>query len=115
VLNQLRVPEGELDKAYARAIELARGLANDYPDVPGDQDGAAAALGSWSDVLKSRGHWAQARQVLEEGIAYEQKALERYPNSPVYLGHLRSLQQNRAEVLEMLEREGAEKPVPAKK
>jgi serine/threonine protein kinase len=109
VLNQLRVPDGELDKAYARAVELARGLANDYPDVPGDQDSAAAALGSWSDVLRSRGQWPQARQVLEEGIAYEQKALEHYPNSPVYLGHLRSLQQNQAEVVEMLKRADAEK------
>jgi tetratricopeptide (TPR) repeat protein len=88
-LEQLKVPAAELDKVRRRAIELARGMAKDHPEVPDYQGHLGLCLLGWARVLHKRGQSEQALKVLQEALPYQQKALEASPKHPLYLGFVR--------------------------
>jgi tetratricopeptide (TPR) repeat protein len=104
VLRQLDAAPAEIDRVCKKSVDLARGLAHDYPDIPDFQDAAASALGVWSDVLAARGQWDQTRQLLQEAVKFQQKALGSYPNNPAFLLHLLSDYQLLTQALEKLGR-----------
>jgi tetratricopeptide (TPR) repeat protein len=104
VLDRLQVSDEEVDRVRAQAVALARGLAEDYPDVVDYQSGVGAALNNRASALVKRKEWEQACPLLQEAIAFQKKALQSNPKHPVYLEYLANHYSLLAEVLQALKR-----------
>jgi tetratricopeptide (TPR) repeat protein len=108
VLQQLRAPADEVDRAHERAVALSRALETDYPDVAEYQSSLGCALSNWAGPLAERGQRDKALPLLEEALVRQQAALKIYPRNPMYLGFLKIHHALHAEVLEGLGRPQAE-------
>jgi serine/threonine protein kinase len=86
-LGKRGAPEEE--EMVVKAVEIGKKLAADFPERPAYQTSAAVALHNWASLYRRRSDNKGARRLLEEAIAYEQRALKANPHSPESIGDLR--------------------------
>jgi tetratricopeptide (TPR) repeat protein len=108
LLQQLRAPADEVDRAHERSVALSRALATDYPDVAEYQSGLGCALSNRAGLLADRGQRDKALPLVEEAVVRQQAALKVYPRNPMYLEFLKNHYALQAEVLDGLGRPEAE-------
>jgi tetratricopeptide (TPR) repeat protein len=84
VLRELKAPTADVEEAHRRALDLAKQLAAEYPKVPDYQSDVGGALNNWAIWLVDRGQLEQARQLLQEAITWQEKAVKANPKHPTY-------------------------------
>jgi tetratricopeptide (TPR) repeat protein len=92
----------DAEKAYRQARTLFEKLANGFPDVPDHQSHLAGTLHNLARLVRGRGEWADARQLLGKAVAHQQAALESNPKHPTYRRLLGTHYQDLAETLVQL-------------
>jgi tetratricopeptide (TPR) repeat protein len=102
VLWDLKAPAADVENAHRRALDLAKQLAAEYPKVPNYQSDVGASLNNWASWLLDRGQLEQARQLLQEAITWQEKAVRANRKHPTYREFLGNHYRRLATVLHRL-------------
>jgi serine/threonine protein kinase/tetratricopeptide (TPR) repeat protein len=88
VLRALKAPAAELDKAYRRAVDQARNLVADFPNVADYANRLGGALSNWAGWLVAEKKWQEARRLAQEAVTWQEKAIQANPKSFTYHEYL---------------------------
>jgi serine/threonine protein kinase len=91
-------------RVHQQAIDIARGLVADFPDVPVHQNLLAGALNNLSSLRRTQGKPDEGLRLLEEAIRCQQKAVDGNPSSVLYLQTLDQYRSHLSPLLEQLGR-----------
>jgi serine/threonine protein kinase/uncharacterized protein HemY len=83
-LRDLKAPAADLENAYRRAVDHAKKVAGEYPNVPHYQSTVGGASNNWARWLRDQGQPEKARALLQEAITWQEKAVEANPKNPTY-------------------------------
>jgi serine/threonine protein kinase/tetratricopeptide (TPR) repeat protein len=87
-LDETKAPAAEVERAFRRAADHSKKLAADFPSVPDHQARVGAVLNNWGGWLRVHGRHEEARTLLKEAIAWQEKAIAANPKSTRYREYL---------------------------
>jgi tetratricopeptide (TPR) repeat protein len=92
----------EAEAAYRQSLEVLQRSPADFRSLSEAQSGLGATLNNLSMLLMDRGEVVDARQLLEEAVEHQQRALQAQPRNPTYRLFLRHHYANLAKALRRL-------------
>jgi thiol-disulfide isomerase/thioredoxin/tRNA A-37 threonylcarbamoyl transferase component Bud32 len=75
-------------QAFQKALELQKGLAEEFPKEPQYRDDLAATYAQLGQVQRKQGNLAEARATLLQAIAARQRLADEFPADPTHLAGL---------------------------